>query len=1099
QLNGPFGVAVAGSGDVYVADSSNNRIAEYSQSGSFVRAFGKDVGGTGVDVCTTSCVVGSFGGGAGQLGGPAGVGVAGSGDVYVAEFGNRITEFSQAGSFVRAFGKNVGGTGVDVCTTSCSYGSGGGGAGQLNSPNGVAVAGSGDVYVADQSNNRIAEWGRATAPPTLATTATASASVGSPISDTATLTGGNSPTGTITFKAYDNSTCSGTPVFSPDPVTVVSGAGSSGDFKPTKARSYYWTASYSGDSGNDPVTSACNLDPSETSTVTDTTAPTVTLTAPADGTATNDSSPTFAGTGGTAYGDSATVTVKIWSGSSVGSGNPDYTVSTTRDSSTGAYSRSGPYTKVSDSSSHATLPDGTYTAQAFQSDASGNTGNSSASTFTLDTAAPATSDDVPAGFVNHDVTVTLTATDTGGSGVDKTYYTTGQSPADPTTGSSVYNPGSKPTLANGEQIKYFSTDKAGNSEAVQTSPAAQVDTAKPSSSASAPAFSNNSSTQVDYTASDNSGGSGLGSVDLYVKGPNDSAYSKVDTDPNPATSGHHFTYAAGEGDGNYSFYTRATDKAGNTEDAPATPDGVTVALDTAKPSSSASSPAFSNGTSIQVDYAADGTGSGLDKVELYVKAPGQGSYSKAATDSTPAATGHHFTYAASSGDGDYGFYTVAYDKAGNTEDVPASADSTTTLDTAAPSTSDDVPTAQVNHDVTVTLTATDTGGSGVDKTYYETGTSPADPTTASSAYDASSKPVLHDGEQIKYFSTDKAGNAEGVKTSATADVSAPAAKPVVATGAASGVTAGEATLHGTVNPEGDATGYHFEYGTSTGYGQQAPASDAPVGSDSTDHAESVDISGLAPGTTYHFRIVATNSAGPSNGSDQIFTTSAAPSAPAEPAASAPGAMTLPASDVGRTTATALGSVNPNGQATSYHFDYGTSVAYGTTTPDQSAGGGSSTQPATAALTGLARGTTYHYRIVATNSAGSTSGGDQTFTTQRSPTPALAGRLRLSHRDTHTNNGVALIRVRCEGVQGARCNGNLRLQATRYRSRHQAGAAATTRAVSFDHSAGETKLLRVKLPAATAAQLSTKHKAVVRAVITAPGRPTTTVLITVYDH
>ena len=132
EFNDAAGVAVSGSGDVYVADTYNNRIEEFSQSGSFVRAFGLNVGGTGVDVCTSSCQAGSVGSAAGELAYPGGVAVAGSGDVYVADGDNsRIDEFSPSGSFLEAFGLNVGGAGVDVCTTSCQAGSTGSAAGEL--------------------------------------------------------------------------------------------------------------------------------------------------------------------------------------------------------------------------------------------------------------------------------------------------------------------------------------------------------------------------------------------------------------------------------------------------------------------------------------------------------------------------------------------------------------------------------------------------------------------------------------------------------------------------------------------------------------------------------------------------------------------------------------------------------------------------------------------------------------------------------------------------------------------------------------------------------------------------------------------------------
>jgi hypothetical protein len=103
--------------------------------------------------------------------------------------------------------------------------------------------------------------------PTLSTTAT-SASLGSSISDTATLTNGQSPTGTVTFTAYSNSNCS-TVAYTSGAVSL-SGGQASASFTPTTSGSYYWRASYSGDAGNSSVTSACNLDPNETSTVTKT-------------------------------------------------------------------------------------------------------------------------------------------------------------------------------------------------------------------------------------------------------------------------------------------------------------------------------------------------------------------------------------------------------------------------------------------------------------------------------------------------------------------------------------------------------------------------------------------------------------------------------------------------------------------------------------------------------------------------------------------------------------------------------------------------------------------------------------------------------------
>jgi len=101
-------------------------------------------------------------------------------------------------------------------------------------------------------------------------------------------------------------------------------------------------------------------------------------------------------------------------------------------------------------------------------------------TAVYDNGPPTTTDDVDGAWHSGPVAVTLTATDdVGGSGVDKTYYTTGSSPATPTTASAEYDPAAKPVLADGEKIKYFSVDKVGEVEAVKTSAAAKVDLAAP--------------------------------------------------------------------------------------------------------------------------------------------------------------------------------------------------------------------------------------------------------------------------------------------------------------------------------------------------------------------------------------------------------------------------------------------------------------------------------------------------------------------------------------------------------------------------------------------------------------------------------------------
>src|SRR5204862_303603 len=82
-----------------------------------------------------------------------------------------------------------------------------------------------------------------------------------------------------------------------------------------------------------------------------------------------------------------------------------------------------------------------------------------------------------------------------------------------------------------------------------------------------------------------------------------------------------------------------------------------------------------------------------------------------------------------------------------------------------------------------------------------------------------------------------------------------------------------ATLNGTVSPNGTDTTYSFQYGTTTSYGTQTPSAGPEKGN--ADKAVSADVAGLAPSTTYHYRLVAVNPDGTVNGADMTFTTTAA--------------------------------------------------------------------------------------------------------------------------------------------------------------------------------------------------------------------------------
>jgi hypothetical protein len=101
-----------------------------------------------------------------------------------------------------------------------------------------------------------------------------------------------------------------------------------------------------------------------------------------------------------------------------------------------------------------------------------------------------------------------------------------------------------------------------------------------------------------------------------------------------------------------------------------------------------------------------------------------------------------------------------------------------------------------------------------------------------------------------------------------------------------------------------------------------------------------------------------------------------------PTPQVPAVTTTAATAVTATGATLNGTVNPEAQATTYQFQYGTTTSYGSVAPASpgSAGSGNSAVNESASISGLTANTTYHYRLNATNSTGTTNGSDQTFTT-----------------------------------------------------------------------------------------------------------------------
>jgi hypothetical protein len=460
----------------------------------------------------------------------------------------------------------------------------------------------------------------------------------------------------------------------------------------------------------------------------DGTAPTVTIASPSSGAQINAA--TLSGTAGHAAGDDSFVTVKVWAGGGVVTGAPVYTFYAPVDPGTGAWLMSE------------SVPDGTYTARAFQSDSAANSGQSAATpTFIVETVPPTTTDDVAAsGWADHPVVVTLTASDTG-SGVAASYSTTDGST--PTTHSAVYDPAHKPTLGDGQAIKYFSVDQAGNAETVKTSAVAHVDTLAPATTDDVPAGYVNHLVSVTLTASD-TGGSGLGQT----------YYTTDGSTPTTSSSVYDPAHKPSLGDGQMIKYF-STDVAGNLETMKTS--GV-AHVDTVPPTTT-DDVAAGGWTNHELTVTLTATDAGSGVSTIYYTTDG----STPTTSSSIYDSAHRPTLA----DGQQIRY-FSVDALGNAEAVESSP--TVRFDTESPTTTSTGLLDWSNQPQSVTLTATDTG-SGVDKTYYTL--DGAMPSPSSSVYDTAHKPVLHDGDNLCFFSVDRAGNQEGLSCTGTRVDTAP--------------------------------------------------------------------------------------------------------------------------------------------------------------------------------------------------------------------------------------------------------------------------------------------------------------------------------------
>lgn len=208
-----------------------------------------------------------------------------------------------------------------------------------------------------------------------------------------------------------------------------------------------------------------------------------------------------------------------------------------------------------------------------------------------------------------------------------------------------------------------------------------------------------------------------------------------------------------------------------------------------------------------------------------------------------------------------------------------------------------------------------------------------------------------------------------------------ASSPTATTAAATNVGAADtATLNSTVNANGSATTVEFEYGTSSDLSGSNTLVTATSASGSSPTSISKNIEGLTVGTTYYFRVIATNTVGATRGSIFSFTPIALPQL-----------TIVAASGIGDNIATLNAAINPKGgSATQINFIYGPNSSLtsdtSTVSASPSTASGTSTVSVSANISSLSPGVTYFYKITAQNEAGTASSSTLSFTT--TPAPAV---------------------------------------------------------------------------------------------------------------
>jgi hypothetical protein len=212
-----------------------------------------------------------------------------------------------------------------------------------------------------------------------------------------------------------------------------------------------------------------------------------------------------------------------------------------------------------------------------------------------------------------------------------------------------------------------------------------------------------------------------------------------------------------------------------------------------------------------------------------------------------------------------------------------------------------------------------------------------------------------------------------------------------------------------VDPNGTPASFFFQYRTTTTYDHQTALQPPVSGEDPV--LVKVPVTGLAPSTTYRYRLVA-QAGGDFHAADQegTFTTAPGPPPPAAPAITG-----VHSTEKTATSARVLATVNPRGAATTYTVEWGRTTSLGRRTGGRAVPAGAAGVPISIVLTGLDANRRYYWRLVASNAAGTTYSGRASFTTLRaSSVTALGADRRIA---TWSRSAEVTGRVLGRGVGG----------------------------------------------------------------------------------